>query len=111
MTRLTAQEIEEIRKRAEKATDSPWRIEKSGYVCNAGFWTEDTLIMPDISSDVYEEADAEFIVNAREDIPKLLAEVARLQSQVDRMVSSAYEYLDTSTHTYMVAEELEREDA
>lgn len=85
MARLTAQEIETIRKRTKRATSGNRLTDMGAFEASAVVLTED--------------------------IPKLLAEVARLQSQVDRIVSSAYEYLDTSTHTYMVAEEIEREDA
>lgn len=109
MARLTTHELEAIRKRADKATEGPWRKEESRY---EGQWNVTSVNeMHDLSACLCRLNDAEFIANAREDIPKLLAEVSRLQSQVDRMVSSAYEYLDTSTHTYMVAEEIEREDA
>lgn len=108
MTRLTAEQLEAIRKRAEKATPGRWNKE---YGYGKRIRASNSIPVIDEQVGIRTEADAEFIANAREDIPKLLAEVERLQSQVDRMVSSAYEYLDTSTHTYMVAEEIEREDA
>ena len=93
MNHLTTQELETIRKRAEQATEGPWRIEKDSYVCNAGYHTTDTIISPDITSEVYEEYDADFIANARTDIPKLLAEVDRLRAvltQIDELSDDFY---------------------
>lgn len=78
---MNQQQLDTIRERAEKATPGPWS--------NDG----DTYIIPDNDLDIvcqtfnkwgdnYEnhEANIEFITNAREDVPQLLAEIERLQS-------------------------------
>lgn len=76
MTRLTTEEIEAIRKRAINSSASPWLLAFSKS-------DEPVVIQYDTCSRVTEEipleADAEFIANARTDIPKLLAEVERLR--------------------------------
>jgi hypothetical protein len=87
MSRLTNEQLTEIRKRAEAATAGPWTIEKESYVCNAGFWVTDTVIMPDITSNIFEETDAEFIAHAREDVPDLLAEIERLRADQGRIIA------------------------
>jgi hypothetical protein len=66
---MTEDKLKEIRARCEAATPGPWgvRIDK------------DSLFPVQYSGWVgYENADAEFIANAREDIPMLLAEIERL---------------------------------
>ena len=57
--RMTTQEIEAIRKRAEAATGGPWNVIE------------------------FNEGNTEFIVHSREDIPALLAEVARLRRELN----------------------------
>ncbi|WP_205590205.1 hypothetical protein [Brevibacillus laterosporus] len=73
---MTREEIEAIRKRAEKATPGPWRKELS-YGLNIA---SDESIVLDDEVGVIRYPDAEFIAHAREDIPKLLAEIERLQT-------------------------------
>lgn len=69
--RLTDEELAEIKERAEKATEGPWGVGKpspnglNNVGTMSGLLTAQTL----------EEEDASFIAHAREDIPKLLAEV------------------------------------
>lgn len=100
--RLTTEEIEAIRKRAENATEGPWEqlngvdiftplnITTNHDVASdhndgwhiatcVGFTT--TVDGEEIELDYTEvEANAEFIAAARSDIPKLLAEVERLRN-------------------------------
>jgi hypothetical protein len=81
---ITAAELAAIRERAEKATSGPWgwsdaKVRDGKYVfVPQGSYLADTLIM---FGDTYEngEQDAEFIAHAREDIPRLLDEIERLQ--------------------------------
>jgi hypothetical protein len=67
---LTQTELEAIRKRAEAATAGPWRESKSTPSIYAKG-------LKHIADNVLTE-DAEFIANARQDVPRLLAEVERL---------------------------------
>lgn len=91
MTRLTSDEIEAIRKRAELATEGPWKKEESRY---EGQWNVTSVNeMHDLSACLCRPNDAEFIANAREDIPKLLAEVERLRndmSEIAEIVADFY---------------------
>lgn len=81
MTLLTKEELEAIQKRAEAATPGPW------------FWLDDGRLYSDSADKVIGEViegkdetwfdifdtNAEFIAHAREDIPKLLVVIERLQ--------------------------------
>ncbi|MCG7345364.1 hypothetical protein MHZ92_14590 [Sporosarcina sp. ACRSL] len=86
--RLTTEQLEAIRKRAEAATVGEWEyfnprlyshsIVKSGDIDGRS-----------IAKEISREADGEFIAHAREDIPALLAEVERLQAAYEDMTSIA----------------------
>jgi len=71
--RLNDEQLAEIRKRAEAATAGPWYLNGDLLVYGDGpydyIWELET-----------EKIKAEFIAHAREDVPKLLAEIERLES-------------------------------
>lgn len=99
MTRLTTQEIEAIRERAEKATEGPWY-----YALNINEQTGEPDVLPHVISDTQEvisenmyDENAEFIAHAREDIPKLLAEVERLETAIQDAISIAEMYRENFT--------------
>lgn len=81
-----------IRKRAEDATDGPWKVtnenEGTEYL---PFW----VIGGDDAEEgewfaelhVGNKADATFIANARQDVPALIAEVERLRTQQARLIA------------------------
>ncbi len=74
---LTQEELEAIRKRAEKATEGNWYcLTMDGVTYDIS--SEGTGI--ELAA-AYSASDAEFIANAREDIPKLLAEIDRLRNK------------------------------
>ncbi|MED4172619.1 hypothetical protein P4631_09240 [Halalkalibacterium halodurans] len=86
MNRLTDRELAEIKRRAERACSGPWSVYKADDICEN---CEDTLevVQPEvflspIVAKLKTEADAEFIAHAREDIPRLIAEVERLRGAV-----------------------------
>ncbi|MCR8982286.1 ead/Ea22-like family protein [Brevibacillus laterosporus] len=83
---MTREEIGAIRERAEKATPGPWRREFSYGITIAS----DKYIVLDDEVGVIRYPDAEFIAHAREDIPKLLTEIERLQTNWQRLE----EYVD-----------------
>lgn len=110
MTKLTTEQLEIIRTRAENATEGPWRIyEKDGGrgigtswdhpqlrgplpVVTIGIHFEEPSQKPQHSVYINED-DADFIVNSREDVPKLLAEISRLKedmSEIAEIVSDFY---------------------
>lgn len=70
-----------IRERAESATPGPWVAipnVRPAVVSDDGdgYWT-------DVADAFEEEADAEFVAHAREDVPALLAEVDRLRDAAE----------------------------
>lgn len=82
MERLTNDQLEAIRKRAEAATEGPWEtalLEDGWHVMHDGM----------IVAEMYrkEAEDAEFIAHARTDIPKLLAEIERLRKFEKKVTS------------------------
>jgi len=71
---ITQTELNAIKERAEKATAGPWRIgmQSPNGLNNVG------TIGGLLTAQTADEADAEFIAHAREDIPRLVAEIERL---------------------------------
>ena len=90
MNKLSEKEIEAIRKRAEKATEGNWARE---ILCHeqrkytVGSFKGDLTVIGDIAN----EEDAEFIVHAREDIPKLLAEIERYRETINNVLNQIEE--------------------
>ncbi|EMT54779.1 hypothetical protein I532_04205 [Brevibacillus borstelensis AK1] len=80
---LTPEEIAATRERAEKATPGPWRVVPDNI---GGFPIFDVQDRLDRSL-IHTVEDAEFIAHAREDIPKLLAEVERLRTALAEMAT------------------------
>lgn len=86
---MSAERLAEIQARADAATAGPWREcgrDRGGCVCGL-VWSipgdgvvASTASDPDTPrSDEQVNADARFVAHAKDDIPWLLAEVARLQ--------------------------------
>lgn len=102
-TRLTTEQIEAIRKRAEKVSDGDWYAEVSTFE-NATEKLTEIAVQPGVAMSVRTEADAEFIANAREDIPKLLAEVERykdVERKLRLITDKAYETSDPQLFTIL----------
>lgn len=95
-------DIEAIRARAEAATRGPWKVMWQGntvpslQVVNEVFWENPKQIKVCSSISPKREADADFISHAREDIPALLAEVKRLQGELDAEHEGLKNILSTS---------------
>ncbi|MEC1648231.1 hypothetical protein [Bacillus halotolerans] len=89
MNRLNKKQLEEIRKRAEAATGGKWVAE-----VNDGLMDHRTYyrVFSDIETEYSEvtflvhklenEEDADFIANARQDIPALLDHIAELEAEL-----------------------------
>lgn len=92
----------EIRERAEAATPGPWRNEGNvvadensivvgdesynwRFVAHVNSDTEEGADATHVISETEAVANAEFIANARADIPDLLAEVSRLTTELARV--------------------------
>jgi hypothetical protein len=94
--RLNAEELEVIRKRAEEATPGPWKCggDKFGDIvvyspeCRGFHNNGGEVAGLNYGSD----PDAGFIAHAREDVPKLLAEIERLRRALEE-ISDINEYV------------------
>ena len=75
MDRLT-----EIKKREAAATPGPWEsIGVTGFD-ECAIWTKDSYVIVYI-----DDVDFDFIINARDDIPWLIAEVGKLRAENERL--------------------------
>lgn len=76
---LTEEEIQTIKSRCDQATAGPWRsfIEEREKISGSSF-------VQTGGEDIYltgaTDADQDFIAHARQDIPRLIAEIERLRS-------------------------------
>ena len=92
---MTTEELQAIRERCEKATPGPWQWDINSY--RGGFSgissrKDVEVLYPDHCNDGDDGAawfasfpsaqDADFIVQARADVPALLAEIDRLQKEL-----------------------------
>ena len=92
--KLTQEQIEEIRKRAEAATIGDWDYDVEDFdISNGNFMVlqgevreSDGTTYATINA---KEADLRFICGAREDIPALLAHIAELQAENKALKSDA----------------------
>ena len=88
--RLTDEELAEIRERAEKATRGPWKWNNRGEL----FSEDGRVIYYDKSEYNFPIAvsyyDEEFIAHAREDIPKLLAEIERYREVLEEIARGRF---------------------
>lgn len=103
--RLTNEQIEAIRKRAEAATEGPWRIGKQSPNGLNNIGTMGGLL----TAQTLNEADAEFIAHAREDVPALLAEIDRLNGLLRELICAVYEYEPDGTALMDLAERIDSE--
>lgn len=76
--------IDQIAARIEEATEGTWRTDKHAYgvgVSYADKWDEDMQLFVETNGLTYtpNTADAEFIANARTDLPRLLAAVRAVE--------------------------------
>lgn len=74
-------ELAEIRKRVDMATEGPWEVYK--YTKTDVITEEKLIAIGGVGKD--DENNARFIANARQDIPKLLAEFDRMRSEIEVM--------------------------
>lgn len=81
--RLTDAELNAIKERLERSTPGPWEavpvVDSYEYVIVGDNKSEA------VTAEVYERDDAIFIEYARQDMPKLVAEVERLQAEVNAL--------------------------
>ena len=93
--RLTDADLDTIEQRADAATDGPW---VRGWSTPDQWWIihgqpnpakgDDRMVCPEVATLNHREdwtADAEFIAAARDDVPRLLAEVRRRMATEQRV--------------------------
>jgi hypothetical protein len=86
--KLTQEQLEAIRQRAENATPGPWETCEISKLSHAKWFgvlggdSDDSLI--DIGVDTLNENDATFIAHARTDIPALLDHIAELEAELEK---------------------------
>jgi len=101
MNRLTDEQLAEIRKRAEAATAGPWGIEDGEIVSLTELIAD---LFPSTVCDGYDsQGTAEFIAHAREDVPKLLAEIERLTKVIKYVNDLSEEFYTEVTEDNSVA--------
>lgn len=81
---LSDLDFQAIRERCDKATEGPWRAENIGY---ATLYRAESFVEPAIAAFWQaDSANANFIAHARQDLPILLDEVARLRKENERLI-------------------------
>lgn len=101
---LSAEELAETRRRCDAAAPGPWRaVEADPAWGGIGYdvlgLDKGTCDCPDADDPAMleDEADAVFIAHAREDVPRLLAEVKRLRNVLSDIADIAVDYDGMST--------------
>ena len=84
MAFLTEIELEEMKKRLNATTGGPWQSFIEGRDCESG-----SSFIRTFGNDLYltgvSEADQDFIAASHQDIPKLIAEIARLRTLISAL--------------------------
>lgn len=117
---MTEAELEEIAKRAEAATEGPWRWNEPHAALTAGDGSpiESAIIWPDnavrngvgttwsqrlgacgVRTEPDAEANAAFVAHARSDVPRLVEEVRRLRENVAVLLDDRDDLLSDATKT------------
>jgi hypothetical protein len=85
---MTEEELKAIKARCEAATPGPWKSYIEGRDSTGGsdfiMTGEGTTLGDDIELTGATQADQDFIAHARQDVPKLLAEIERLRGLLKR---------------------------
>lgn len=90
---MTNEELKAIRERCRRATDGPW-LASGGMMIGANIVTPGEALVPPKSIVLYARSmewdDAVFCAHARQDVPALLDEVARLAAENERLAVRTY---------------------
>ncbi|WP_025851663.1 hypothetical protein [Bacillus velezensis] len=100
--KLTKAQLEEVRQRADAATEGPWRIGKQSPNGLNNIGTIGGLLTAQTTN----EDDAKYIAHARQDIPALLGHIAALQGKIE-----IYESYAQENNYYAILTEMGDEDA
>lgn len=106
MAKLSREELEEIEERALSATVGPWDVipvnDDTTHIILGNL--RDAVV----TEEIYEQKDAEFIANARADIPSLLDMIAELQAEVERKEIMHFKLIEELKKADLYSEKLER---
>src|SRR5574340_454805 len=106
--KLTQVELQAIKERAEKAPTGPWTFGEGYEQMEPGYYFADVkgyITLADEEGTVDPET-IDFIINAQQDVTKLLLEIERLQAEVDE--HSAHNGQLIATHVIPTKEENKR---
>lgn len=98
MTKLTQEQLEAIRKRAEAATEGPWQ-----YVADDNVLVtldKDHCYAIEVAEEFSHRNDGEFCASAREDVPKLVEALLQERAEVERLRSALQEIADIDDWDY-----------
>jgi hypothetical protein len=96
--KMTPEELAEIEARAEAAAAGPWNDSGRGFRTDIGYCMDredgERVLIPLFETRTNaKRADIVFVTHARTDIPALIAEVKRLQQQIEANHAAAAEYI------------------
>lgn len=97
---MNQEQLNAIKERVAKATSGPWEYdnEERGIWNNGGFNYLGTVTLSHI--------DADFIANAREDMPALIAEIERLRKAIEQIIEAEAPNMEGwETEVYKIARE------
>ncbi|MEK3887318.1 hypothetical protein [Bacillus sp. FSL K6-3431] len=88
MAKLTAEQLEAIRKRASLVTEGPWRVYDDYCDTIERVSTGESVARVTIANN--RNSDMNFISAARKDVPALLAEVERLRLLNEELIEALF---------------------
>lgn len=97
MDGLEEEELERIKRRAGAATDGRWEVGERGSVAVHGRGEIASFPRPQAGGVMEFVANREFVAHAREDVPKLVAEVRRLRAALLVVRATLHPYWPTHT--------------
>lgn len=93
---ITDQQLNEIEQRADAAAEGPWTVELEQCDCSDGYCHHGTYVSAVYADGVrrtemgdFTDADWQFVIRARTDVPALLAEIRRLRAELATARSDA----------------------
>lgn len=109
---MDAKQLAEIKARADAATPAPWEYTDNGF--DGYISSKDSTFFiggEPCEGRIEQDADTEFIINARTDIPALVAEVERLKDDCDTLIKQRDEARQDCTVDERLNMELTDENA
>lgn len=115
--RMTEEELAQIRARADTATPGPWECRNAGGTIAMGevirlhrvrdssrdaWLIAESTLSADQKSHDEQDANMEFIAQAREDVPDLLVEVERLRAENAELRKVLADLMDSADHTMIL---------